>query len=76
MIPHGILLNKAGSNKYINTYLIFIRVLLLHVRLICSRYMGKVHGEQSLFAMLHKMGHLTTLFLLFRTEAKAKNRHE
>ena len=37
---------------------------------------GKVRGEQSLFATLHKMGHLTTLFLLFRTEAKAKKGHE
>ena len=33
------MLNKAGSNKYINTYLIFICVL--RVRLVCSRYMVK-----------------------------------
>ena len=67
-----ILLNKAGSNKYINTYLIFIRVLLLRVRLVCSRYMGKVRPEHKDFCRTSQIGHLTTLFLLFRTEAKGK----
>ena len=67
-----ILLNKAGSNKYINTYLIFIRVLLLRVRLVCSRYMGKVRPEHKDFCCASQIGHLTTLFLLFRTEAKGK----
>ena len=40
------MLNKAGSNKYINTYLIFIRVL--RVRLVCSMYMGKVRRTKVL----------------------------